>query len=590
LEGSVVNGDVLVTDHVTVGGVFRLNGADIRGRLCLRGARFDGRDERGNTLLADAATIKGDVVLDADEHARFVAAGAIRLRRAEIGGDLSLVGASVEGTDRDGYSIFASYVTVTGGFTAAAGPGGRGLVVAGAVRLADSRLGGLHMSGGSVGGRRDARGYALAAHAVQVASQVTLGPGLELDGAVSLFGASMNQLRCQDLLVASGNRDAALVLDNATIRGNVECGKRVVLKGALKMFGASVGGNVVLDDMKIDGELGEHAGDSHVSLAADSIQVAGDLSLLGINTEGRVSLRSARVHGTLHVTYDGIGGRLSLASAQVAVLRDDPVAGGMPPGQRRPLGQRRLLGWGGSRRRVKRNSPHFPADCEIDLVGLRYDHISRRSDRRVRHRLAWLARLPEDRFHSQPHEHLALVYRSQGDDAAARLVAIDKHQRRLRDFPRWRFRRLPRWIFYVTVGHGYRPWLAGVWALVVIIAFTVVIDRADDDGIMIQNRPIVTETRRASSSSAPKPTVLAATPSSFDTHECDPRWQCLSAFGYAADTFFPGVNLGQDTTWRPDTSKDEGEWVRAAQWAVAAFGWFLATIFLAAVAGVVRRQ
>jgi hypothetical protein len=547
LEQSVVKGDVSLAGNLVVAGTVRLRGAEIRGQLSLRGTRVAGRDPQGNAVVADAASVTGDVMLDADDRRPFTAAGAVRLQGATVGGGLSLRGASVTGADGNGYAISAGHLNVTGGLRANA-VGAHRLELAGAVRLADSRLGGLHLSGGEVNGQ-DGRGYALAAHAVQVAGEVRLGPDLTLAGATSLLGAGMNKLRCEHVTLGTGSRPASLTLNSAVVRGNVDCAAGFTADGPVWMFGLTVRGRMTLDGADI--RRGQGRAQTGDSLVANSLDVAGDLSLWGVRTQGPVSLRNAKVGGTLHVTYAGMGGPLSLAGAGAAVLHD------------------RL---GTDDGRGGRAAPALP---EIDLVGFRYGHLSRESNLDARHRRSWLNRRPGGRFHSQPHEHLASVYRSQGDAASARRIAIDKHQRQTRDARRWRMQRLPRWVFFFTVGHGYRPWLAGVWAVLVIGAFAAVVDRADAAHIMIQNRPAAAD--------AP-PTVP------FEPHDCDPRWPCLNPIGFAADAFFPGVSLEQEVAWRPDAATGYGQVLRGVQWVVAALGWLLATIFVAAVAGVVRRQ
>jgi hypothetical protein len=110
------------------------------------------------------------------------------------------------------------------------------------------------------------------------------------------------------------------------------------------------------------------------------------------------------------------------------------------------------------------------------------------------------------------------------------------------------FRRAGRWVLRLTIGHGYRPWLAGVWALGIILAFALVVWLGSDRFVPEQE----------SDSDSPQP------------------------FAYAADTFLPIVNLGEADRWTPT------DWMRWVVWMVILLGWALSTIFVAGFTRVVR--
>ena len=55
-------------------------------------------------------------------------------------------------------------------------------------------------------------------------------------------------------------------------------------------------------------------------------------------------------------------------------------------------------------------------------------------------------------------------------------------------------------------------------------------------------------------------------------------------FAYAADTFFPIVDLGQADDWTPTG------WVRWVAWSVILLGWSLSTIFVAGFTRIVRSE
>ncbi|WP_066944743.1 hypothetical protein [Microtetraspora fusca] len=90
---------------------------------------------------------------------------------------------------------------------------------------------------------------------------------------------------------------------------------------------------------------------------------------------------------------------------------------------------------------------------------------------RLSGRLAWLRRDPVG-YRPQPYEQLAAYYRRIGHESDARRVLLAKQRGRRRTL------RLPGvlwgWQLDVIVRYGYRPWLAGVWAGLLLALGTAV--------------------------------------------------------------------------------------------------------------------
>jgi hypothetical protein len=112
------------------------------------------------------------------------------------------------------------------------------------------------------------------------------------------------------------------------------------------------------------------------------------------------------------------------------------------------------------------------------------------------------------------------------------------------------YRIVGRRILGVVVGHGYRPWLAALWAAVIIVAFAFII--AEWPQRFVPERQDVT------------------TP--------------LIPLAYAADVFLPIVDLGQAENWMPTGG------IRWVEWAVILLGWALSTIFIAGFTRIVRSE
>ena len=102
-------------------------------------------------------------------------------------------------------------------------------------------------------------------------------------------------------------------------------------------------------------------------------------------------------------------------------------------------------------------------------------------------------------------------------------------------------------ILRLTIGHGYRSWLAGVWAIAVIALFALVVWRAPEHFVP-----------DAGVEGAPQPVA------------------------YAADTFLPIVDLGEASRWLANG------WVAWVEWSVILVGWALTTIFVAGFTRLVR--
>ena len=72
-------------------------------------------------------------------------------------------------------------------------------------------------------------------------------------------------------------------------------------------------------------------------------------------------------------------------------------------------------------------------------------------------------------------QQLIEVYRAQGRDDDATNAAIAMHNDRVKRAGLPPYRRWGRQVLRVVIGHGYRPWLAGVWAAGIIAAFALVV-------------------------------------------------------------------------------------------------------------------
>jgi uncharacterized protein YjbI with pentapeptide repeats len=333
------------------------------------------------------------------------------------------------------------------------------------------------------------------------ASRITLDGELEVAGcrldSLSLYGARTGDVEISGSTFTSPN--VGVQGDLATVDGAFYC-HDAVLKGQLRLPGAHVKGYVELDGSTIGGGF----------LARNLDVDNGMYCRPGYNADravcavdGDFDLRGARIKRELRLDAARLT-VLDLRQAQVDGLWDDPA--------------------------------HWPAETRLD--GLRYDDLAPRLPAPAR--LDWLSR-GRNGYQPQPFEQLAAHYRRIGHDEDARRVLLRKQRERRGTLaPPGRMWGLTQ---DLLVGYGYRPWLAGLWILVLLAAGTVFF-------------------------AVTPPAAVRADPPAF------------SAPAYTLDLLLPVVNLGQETAWSP-----HGPGQTIAHGLIVA-GWILAT---AVIAGITRQ-
>ena len=199
-DGIRVGGEVFLREGFTADGAVRLLGADITGDLSCRDAHL-GHDRDGNALVADRMKVGGEVHL----YKGFTAAGAVVLKGADITGDLSLRGAQLNGKNRDGNALDADGMKAGHDVLLDKEPDDDGterpFTAAGAVRLARAditgqlRCSGAQLTGSDRAGLPDGPGNALVGDEIKVGAAVLLDEGFTAAGTVSLNSARADVLR-----------------------------------------------------------------------------------------------------------------------------------------------------------------------------------------------------------------------------------------------------------------------------------------------------------------------------------------------------------------------------------------------------------
>lgn len=372
----------------------------------------------------------------------------------------------------------------------------------------------------------------------------------------------------------------ALVADGLCVDGDMSCMRGFTADGQVLLLGARVDRQLIFDGANLHNANG-------IALFADRLNVGQNLFCRKAAVQGKVSLNAAHVSGQLvfdgarlskgAVDEDEDGKSLNLVEETVPerhepatehedeqhVHQDDPVNErekntaldlreakvpaslwlrfGEPPRGEVRLDRAEVGA-------VHDDEKTWPS--ELSLRGLVYGHLESREPVKVERRLLWLQRDPAG-YAPQPYEQLIASYRRAGDNQAARRAAIEKQRQRRGKLA---LRPAKFWSFFLdwTVGYGYRSWLAAVWLGALVILGCMAFDRSYPEHFR------------------------AATEGAAGTTDFQPLL-------YSLDVVLPVVNLGQQDAWIA-----EGP----AQWWVllTVAGWILATVVLAVVTGLLKKD
>jgi hypothetical protein len=313
-----------------------------------------------------------------------------------------------------------------------------------------------------------------------------------------------------------------------TVEGGM-FGRELFAEGGVRLIGARLSGGLFL-------EAAQLSNPGSVALCLDELVAPAVLCTDGFAAHGEVQLQGAQIRslisfdgatlradqnalqcqrmqaGELCLTPRAIYGTADLGLAHVGILRDDAGT----------------------------------QSARVALDGFTYEYL-RASDGTgdVIARLAWLRRNIGG-YQPQPYQQLAGFYRRIGHEDDSRRVLLAKqraHSTTLRPYAR-AWGHLLDW----TVGHGYRPWLAGIWLLVLLGAGTAVFAAQEPRGLNPGH---------------------------------DPHFNPLI---YSLDLLIPIGPFGLRNVFVP---------VGLSQWlayALIVAGWVLATAFVAGIARVLRRD
>jgi hypothetical protein len=345
--------------------------------------------------------------------------------------------------------------------------------------------------------------------------------GAHIGGELNLCGASLNN--------PSGR---ALSADLMTVEHSMICRFGFTAQGEVRLAGARIGGRLDLREATLNDP-------GRCALFADGLNAEyGILCKEGFTAQGEVRAAYSRLGGVLNMTGASLanpgGTALNLQAADIAALW-------LLPGQS-PDGVVDLTNTKtGAFRDDQASWPET-----LRLRGFTYD-VLENDQVTVQDRLQWLTRHP-DGYTPQLYDQLAAAYQRVGHEEAARKVRIAKqrHRRAVLNAPG----KALNWLLYLTVGYGYRTWLAGAWLAGLLAVSTWVFGYAYPDHMV-----------RTS-------TYAAA----------------FNPVAYSLDVLLPIVNLGQQSAWQPQG------WALYWSWALTGAGWVLTTAVVAGLTSVLKRD
>ena len=302
LEGKDIDDDALIGDGLKVGadlildeafaadGAIRLIGADITGQLSCSGATLNGVGSDGGALIADTIKIGGGMFLNE----QFTADGAIRLMGADISRTLNCSDAVLRGKDEHGRALNGAGMMVNGFVSL---DKLRTDAAAGAIQLDGADItGSLSCKGAELNGA-DKDGNALIAFGMKVGADLWLDGASSTNGAIRLFRASiLGRLSCHGAQLNGKDKQGnALYADSITVGGRVIIDGGFTAAGTIRLVGANITRLLRCHDAKLKGK------DKHgCALLADEITVVGSVALTGVRTtRGSIHMTSANITGGL---------------------------------------------------------------------------------------------------------------------------------------------------------------------------------------------------------------------------------------------------------------------------------------------------
>jgi len=436
------------------------------------------------------------------------------------------------------------------------------------------------------------------------------GVGAKIDGDLVFDGA---RLYGTDLKEPTGRW--AAICDGATVGGCVHLTKGLECVGMLGLKNARIQGDVVcgeaqvrnyagemafvLDGASVQGDLLFHPGFVAVGkvrmlglVARNIAMLRGSFSrsqqfpeaiLVGSSEFNTIMIREpfvadgsvAIVNSTVQTTFDCNGGSFRCEEAPALNLQGTKVRGTLSLNPGSFTGGLHLSG--ASAVAYADNKNTWPAPGQLSMAGFQYEAIvgiKGAEPVTKEDRLAWLKLPGKESFSTQPYEVLSKYFKSKGQSDEAVQVQIEKNVEIRRHGGYSTIDWVKFCLFGCVTRFGYRSrWVLVAIACMIIVG-TVGFWRAERAGMVCP-----TSERVLMDFSLWK--AKRALPAGY------PEFQ---PFAYAVETLIPFLELGQKKSWRPDNSVYGGRWLQWFVWAFAAIGWYLSTLAVVSLTGLMKKE
>lgn len=368
---------------------------------------------------------------------------------------------------------------------------------------------------------------ALSARQLRTTGNLELDHGFIAEGEVTLVGAKIGGQLSFNQASLRNPDGSALNADGLTVEQSMFCQDGFGAEGEVRLLGARIGGQLSFTGAFLRNPDGPALSARRLTVEQSmfcrhGFTAEGEVTLLGARIGGRLSFNQASLRnsgglaldletaivGELHLwRMHSLEGTVDFTNARVGVFRDDQAT------------------W----------------PVELRLRGFSYETLENEQVG-VRDRLSWL-KLHRG-YTPGIYDQLATAYRRAGNTEAARRVGVAKQWRRRSVF------NPINWLLYLTIGYGYRTWLAALWLTALAVLGSTVFARAGAHHLM----------------------------------QPGPNAPPFHAVAYAVDVLVPIIDLGQRKSWTPHGS------ALYWSWGFITAGWILTTAVVAGLTGIFKRD
>jgi hypothetical protein len=482
----------------------------------------------------------------------------------------------------------------------------------------------------------------LMAEGIRVKGDIHLDAGFRAKGEVRLAGAQVGvDLNCSEGKFLNPKKKddetsgAALSADGISIGGDLLLNSGVRAEGEISIIGAQIGGDLDCAEGEFINSTQKDVQSSGLALSADGISVKSSVFLKSSRFEGGVRLLDARIGATVECDH----GEFINPAGEALILKRAIVAGDVfLEDEFRADGQVSLRGariegdlycrradftktdlslQEASARSIDDADSRWPEPGRLHLNGFIYGLADPRdADTRLR----WLALQPEQPFYSQPYLQLAKVLTNAGDESGKTKVLVAMKDQEWTVQRRGLAAQLWRWPFRLTAGYGYDP-LRALWEILGLSALGWIIYRRSylAGGLTPTEKDAYTEFKK---SGRPPDHHTKFSPLIYslenslplvkleqaDKWEPDPSSQTLHT---VAPTFDNAAHWPRRLKWLQSTLTSLGlysaeeptlprsranrigtaaKFVRVFLWVQILLGWLLATLFLAGISGIIKKE